>query len=264
MKHSSVDKDILSVIILSSIAFILALLVPGNWVLIRIVTLPLVLVLPGYALTSALFTKQVLGIAERLLFSLGLSVVIVILSGLVLNWMPFGLRTSSWAVLLTGITLGACAAALLRRRGQGISNPGRLGIGNIGLTFGQTLLLGLAALIVCGAVAVSIVGAEQQPRPGFTQLWILPASGAANTKDTVRLGMSNMESKTMEYRLAVNVDGKVVKEWTSIDLNANQTWEDTLVLPQVTHKGTARVEAKLYRIDASAKVYRDVVFWIGT
>jgi len=264
MKYRSVDTDIFVVIALTIIAVALAFIVPPDWVPGRILTLPLVFMLPGYALVSALFPRKALGLPECLVFSLGLSLTIVILGGLVLNLTPFGLRADSWAVFLGGFTLGASAFALIRRRGQSISTSGWLGIGSIGFTFRQGVLLGLAALIVSGAVAVSIIGAEQRPSPGFTQLWILPAGGAANAKNVVRLGMSNMESKATKYRLAVNMDGKVVKEWPSIDLNPNEKWEATLVLPQTGHTGTTRVEAMLYRADTPTKIYRDVVLWLGT
>jgi uncharacterized membrane protein len=263
MKYKSIDRDILVVIALTIIAVALAFVLPPDWVPGRIVILPLVLVLPGYALMSALFPRREFGIPERLVFSLALSLVIAVLGGLLLNLTPWGLRAGPWAVLLGGITLGACAATFVRRRGQAISNSGWLRAGNIGLNFRQGLLLGLAGLIVCGAVAVSIIGAERQPYPGFTQLWILPAGGA-NPKNAVRLGVSNMESTAMQYRLAVSVDGKVVKEWPSIDLNPHEKWEATLLLPQTGHAGTAKVEAGLYRTDAPATIYRDVVLWLGT
>ena len=264
MKYKSVDKDILVVVTITLIAAILAFVVPSNIVPIRILALPLVLVLPGYALTSAIFLQHAPGIAERLLFSLGLSLVVVILGGLVLNWTPSGLRASSWIVLLTIITLTACIIALKRRRGQNITGSSSSGIGHVSFTFRQGLLLSLAALIACGAVALSIVGASQQPRPGFTQLWILPASGVTNAKNTVHLGMNSMELTSMQYRLAINVDGKVVKQWPSIDLQPGKKWEATLVLPQTGHTGTRRVEATLYLTDAPTTIYRDVVLWLGT
>jgi uncharacterized membrane protein len=261
MKQRLVDIHL--VIAITIVAVALAFAVPPDWVPGRILTVPLVLVLPGYALTAAMLPKRALGGPERAVFSLGLSLVIVILGGLVLNWAPFGLQAASWTVFLSGITLGACAVALVRRRGQSISASGWSWAGNIGFTFRQRLLLGLAALIVCGAVAVSIIGAEQQPHPGFTQLWILPAGGA-NAKNTISLGVSNMESRAMEYRLAVNVDGKVVKEWPSIDLNPNEKWDAVLMLPQLGHASAAKVEADLYRADAPTTIYRHVVLWLGT
>lgn len=263
MKYKSIDRDILVVIVLTIIVLVLAFVLPPDWVPGRILTLPLVLVLPGYALTSALFSMPVPEVPKRLVLSLGLSLVIVVLGGLMLNLTPWGLSTGSWAVYLSGITLGSSAIALVLRRRQSIPASGWLRVGNIGLNFRQRLLLGLAALIVCGAVVVSIIGAEQQPYPGFTQLWVLPSSGA-NPKNAVLLGVSNMELTTMEYRLAVNVDGKVVKEWPSINLNSHEKWEATLLLPQTGSVGTAKVEADLYRVNAPTTIYRYVVLWLGS
>lgn len=264
MKHISVNRDIFIVIILTIIAVILALIVPSDWTPLRILTLPLVFVLPGYALTSAIFPRHAQGIVERFVFSMGFSLTIVILGGLILNLTPFGLSTSSWAVFLGMITLGASAIAHLRQRRQSKAALAWPGIVAIGLNLRQWLLLGLAVLIVCGAVVFSIIGAEQQPRPGFTQLWILPGSGAANAKNVVRLGMSNMESQATEYRLTVDMNGKAVKVWSSIDLSPNQNWEVTLVLPQTGHTGTSEVEALLYRMDAPTTLYRHVELWLNT
>ncbi|HLJ32606.1 MAG TPA: DUF1616 domain-containing protein, partial [Ktedonobacteraceae bacterium] len=176
MNHRSLD--LFAVIAITLVAVILVLLVPADNVAGRIWTLPLVLLLPGYALTSTLFVEQTPGVVERIIFSLGLSLVIVVLGGLVLNWTPAGLRAGSWIGFLSIITIGASVVALMRRRGQGRSTARWSGIGKFGFTFRQGLLLGLAALIVCTAVAISIRGAQQQPRSGFTQLWILPVSGA--------------------------------------------------------------------------------------
>lgn len=262
MKGLLIHRDILVVVAITIVAVALAFLLPPDWVPGRIVALPLVLVLPGYALTSALFPGRKFEFLVRLIFSLALSLVLVVLGGLLLNLTPWGLRAGTWAVFLAVITLGACAVALVRRRGQGISNPGGMRIGDIRLNFRQGLLLGLAALIVCGAVALSIVGAERQPYPGFTQLWILPAGGS-NPWNTVQLGVNNMELTAMEYRLAVSVDGKVVKEWPTIDLNSHEQWEATFLVPQTGYVGTAKIEADLYRADAPTTLYRHVVLWLG-
>ena len=261
MNHRSVD--IFAVVAVTLVAAVLALLVPPDIVPIRILGLPLVLVLPGYALTSALFPQRALGAPEPLVLSLGLSLVIVVLGGLVLSWTPFGLRASSWTLLLSGITLGASAVALVRRRGRGMSAPRSLRAANVGLTFRQGLLMGLAGVIVCGAVAVSIIGAERQSYAGFTQLWILPVGGA-NVENAVRLGVNNMESTAVKYRLTASVDGKVVKEWPSIDLEPKEKWDTTLVLPPTGSAGVARVEADLYRAGAPTTTYRHVVLWLAT
>jgi uncharacterized membrane protein len=255
MRKKSID--LFAVITLTSITVALVLrLPPGdmNW---RILTLPLVLVLPGYALLSALFPRISLGVAERVVFSLGISPIVVILSGLALNLTPFGLRTNSWAVCLGGITLGASTVALVRRRGQ--DQPVSRWLMER-ITFRQGLLLVLAGVIFYGAVTVSINGASQQTHTAFTQLWILPASGA-NPNNTVLLGVNNMEPQSENYLLEVDVNGLVANVWPAIKLKPNENWETTFVLQQTGQAGPAKVEAYLYR-DTSTTVYRHVLLWL--
>ncbi len=259
MKHNSFDLLVVAVITL--IAITLAFVVPPDEVPVRILTLPLILVLPGYALIAAMFPERVFGIPERLVFSLGLSLIIVILGGLALNITPFGLHASSWAVLLGGITLGAISVALVRRRGEGIAVREQSRRWNIGLSIPQGVLIGLAVIVLSGAVVMSFNGATKQPRPGFTQLWILPASGA-NAKNAVQLGLSNMELTTTKYLLEVDVNGQIVKVWPSIHLKPNEKWETTLVVQQAGQLGTAKVEVLLYR-STSSTLYRHVLLWLG-
>jgi len=68
----------------------------------------------------------------------------------------------------------------------------------------------------------------------------------------------------MDYRLVVNMDGKPVRAWPSIRLKPNENWETTLVLLQIGHSSTKKVEVMLYRTDAPRTVYRHVVLWLAT
>ena len=263
MKYRS--TDMLAVIALTCIAITLACTVSANYVAVRILTLPLVFFLPGYALTALLFNRQRQGIAERVAFSLGSSLILVILSGLVLNLAPSGLSSGSWIALPGIITLMASVAALLRQRqrqGQDAATPQWTG-SRYSLTVGQGLLLALAALIIGSALALSISGAEQQPYPGFTQLWMLP-SGGAQAKDTVRLGVKNMEKTTMEYRLVINMGSKAIKQWSSLDLRVGENWQTTLAVPAVGQNSPVLVEALLYRLNAPTTPYRHVELWLAT
>lgn len=268
MKLRAVDTNLLVVIILTIAAVVLVFIVPSQWLLLRVLTLPLVFVLPGYAMVRALFPGKPFGNAERIIFSLGISLSIVIISGLLLNLTPFGLQERSWAVLLGVITLGASVVTILRQRRQGETAERWAGFKDLHFTFRQGLLLGIAALIVGGAFAVSIIGAQQQARAGFTQLWMLPASGTSKVNNSVRLGLSNKESTPMQYHLAVDINGKLIKDWPAIDLSPNQQWEFTLVLqkslPASSATTPAKIEALLYRANDPKTLYRHVVLWLGT
>lgn len=77
---------------------------------------PLILFIPGYALIAALFpgSKDIDGI-ERVALSFGLSIAIVPLIGLALNYTPWGIRLDPIVVCLSIVTLCLCAVAQYRR-----------------------------------------------------------------------------------------------------------------------------------------------------
>ena len=78
--------------ILTAILFVVIAFLPNN--IIRIVLgLPVVLFFPGYTLLSALFPRREnLSDIERFALSFGLSIAVVPLIGLILNYMPWGIR----------------------------------------------------------------------------------------------------------------------------------------------------------------------------
>ena len=77
---------------------------------------PFVLFLPGYVLTSALFARRGIRRADVGLLSLAFSAAIVVIGTLFLNWLPWGLTSTTWTGLLLTVTLVASAWALLATR----------------------------------------------------------------------------------------------------------------------------------------------------
>jgi uncharacterized membrane protein len=77
---------------------------------------PVILFIPGYALIAALFpgAKDIDGI-ERVALSFGLSIAVVPLVGLALNYTPWGIRLDPIVVSLTLLTLCLCILAQYRR-----------------------------------------------------------------------------------------------------------------------------------------------------
>jgi len=99
-------------------AIILAVYLPVlNESPIRVVfTLPGILFLPGYCLIAALFPKQDdIDLIERIALSFGLSIAVVPLIGLVLNFTPFGIRLDPIVIALAIFTLVMIVAAQYRR-----------------------------------------------------------------------------------------------------------------------------------------------------
>jgi hypothetical protein len=78
--------------------------------------LPLVLVLPGYALVEA-FGPTSLSRSVRTLLSLGLSLAVTAVSGLVLDQL-WALDRTAWSTFLGLITIGGCILAAGGREGR--------------------------------------------------------------------------------------------------------------------------------------------------
>jgi len=75
----------------------------------------LIIFLPGYSLIEALYSKGELDNLIRFALSIGLSLAIVPLTGLVLNYTPFGIRLLPVAFSIAGITIALLVVALTRK-----------------------------------------------------------------------------------------------------------------------------------------------------
>ena len=72
-----------------------------------VLTLPVILFLPGYCLIAALFCKEDdIDLIERIALSFGLSIAVVPLIGLGLNFTPWGIRLDPIVISLTSIYPG--------------------------------------------------------------------------------------------------------------------------------------------------------------
>jgi len=242
LKRPNFDLVILSGAAL--IAMIVALV--HNLGVIQIVfTMLLVFFLPGYAAFVALFPRRPFSV-ESLVFSIGISLSIVIVLGLIQNYTVWGLLPESWIIFLGDGTVALCVIALLRRW----NHPSSLSVQPWRMSIRSFLLVSFAVLITISAVALSSNGARQQAQTQFTELWMVPAQ-----PNMINLGVKNDEPDPTLYKLRL-VDGdNVLQEWSPLKLNPSEQWEIKLTVP--TNSGH-RIEALLYRLDAPDQVYRHV------
>ncbi|CAD6490796.1 MAG: hypothetical protein ANIMEMIM_00018 [Candidatus Argoarchaeum ethanivorans] len=115
LKHTPID---LALAILLTLSCILCVLCPPlNETPVRIILgLLLVLFLPGYSLIAALFPgRDDLDGIERIALSFGLSIAVVPLLGLALNYTSFGIRLVPILVVLSAFTISLAVIAYLRR-----------------------------------------------------------------------------------------------------------------------------------------------------
>lgn len=83
-----------------------------------------VLFIPGYVTVETLFPKgRELNGIERFALSVGLSLILVMLIGLLLNYTPWGIRLTPIVISLTIFTIGLALAALVRKFMLSRQNP---------------------------------------------------------------------------------------------------------------------------------------------
>src|SRR5258707_11001143 len=217
--------DLYLTIGLSLVAMVCAALLPVGDPLRTLFILPFLLVLPGYALTAALFPNQI-GLAERLLLTLALSISVTVVSGLLLNLTAWGLQGTTWIVWLGGITIAACMIALARRQRyitpNSAVNPGATA------AWLPSAAATAIALVICGFALVLVRDGAAQQSTAFTQFWLMPDE---SSPPGIEVGIRNMETENMRYKVQLLVNNQVVKEWPTITLNNGEQWVDNVVLP---------------------------------
>ncbi len=240
-----------------------------------ILALPLIIILPGYTLTQLLLRKRLpvpssapagdlspqtdqksarpVGRADQLVLTLGLSLVIDVLTGFALNILPIGLQALSWTLAL-GLftTLFALLAMLLRRREmpeEAVKMPG------MRIRIYDYALIGIALLVASSAIWLSIQR-PIVPQPSFTQFWILPAD-AASKSCAVSIGVQSFETTSVTYRIVMTANNGQTATWSAISLAPESKWAHSVFIEQGTASSVS-VEAQLFRLDQPSVVYRNV------
>lgn len=245
----------LMIVIVFALAALLLAFTGLQSVIVRLfVMAPLVFFLPGYALTHLGFASEQLDAWERALLSLGISLMVTIFTGIILNQTPSGLQTVSWSIALASITLISAVFALLKRREKSVQTTPHF----------ENRIQVMPALLIASAVILS-AGAYFFARTttnslshSFTSLWITPVD--KNQPNVLQVGVTNMENSTVNYRLTVQAGGKVLKQFPSIPLQSGKTWNSQVNISGVT-TASAPVTADLYRLDSPSKIYRTATWW---
>ncbi len=253
---------------------LLAALLTGLYPVIRgVLSIPLLIALPGYALTSALIPdRHSLGRTERTVLGVGMSIVLVILSSLALNLLPAGITNQTISITLASITLLGVAIGLIRRRSRMILPAGgpddgpEIGDGpEIVAVRGRERpngfgpeFLALAVVLTVAAVFVAVLGAVRAPQTEFTQFWMLPGA----TQNVIQVGIRNEEGQPLRYRIEVETQSQILRS-AEIDLNPGQDILQPIDLPALTGPTAQPVTARLYRLDlpAGPAAYRTTLMW---
>lgn len=251
MRLKNLDLILVLILVLANVGWMFLPVHPP--VIGVILPLPLIFVLPGYVLTEALFRRRALEGLQRLVFSLILSLALAVFCGFILNFLPGGLNTLSWLATLSGLTAFFTLLAYLRRRGFREEK----GTGKFQVKFLNVLLFGLALALMVFSVVYSVIGAQQQRLPGFTQLWIVPPSHSSGAGScAVSVGIHSFESTTQTYHLIVTNNNVQINVIPPLSLLSQQQWEQVISI--VPKKGNNLIEVRLYRDNQPTVIYRNV------
>ena len=226
-------RDLVGILLWLGIA-VLAIYVPYlNETPLRIVfALPIVLFIPGYALIAALFPgSDEIDTLERTALSFGLSIAVVPLIGLALNYTPWGIRLDPIVLSLVLFTVIMVLVAHYRRALLSPEERFTLPVGewyneakNELFSENQSSLdraLSYILIIAILAAVITTVYVIVVPKEGehFTEFYILGEGGMAadypdrfpvDAPQSVIIGVGNHEYVPVDY---------IVETWAM-----NQTW----------------------------------------
>jgi uncharacterized membrane protein len=204
----------------------------------QVLGLIFVLFLPGYAATAALFpeNEQIDGI-ERVALSFGLSIAIVPLIGLALNFTTWGIRLDPIMASVSGFIIAAAAVGWYRRMRLPVDERFAIVVDfqmdwkGMPLV-DKALTVGIAVMLVASVVVLA--WAITTPREGetFTQLALLGPDGMATDyprnmtvgeDKRVLLSVKSFEHATFDYTVVIVLtnatDYNFTVESSSIDWN---------------------------------------------
>jgi uncharacterized membrane protein len=199
--------------------------------------IPLVLFIPGYALIAALFPgKGDIDGIERTALSFGLSIAVVPLTGLMLNYTPWGIRLDPIVIALGVLTAGLCLIAQYRRAQLAPEDRFVVPYTEVRQSLAQEFfpkessrtdrILSAILLIAILAAVVTTVNVIVVPKEGekFTEFFILGEKGKAADFPTrllagenasLSIGIGNHEYRNVSYTVETWLVDMIFDETTN-------------------------------------------------
>ena len=253
----------------------------------NILGLPLVLFLPGYALIASLFpAKSDLDGIERTALSFGLSIAVVPLIGLGLNYTPWGIRLLPILISLSVFTFLMCGLAYLRRAKLSETEAFEVPFRETALSLkaeilekpksklDQALTVVLILSILLSVATLIYVIATPKEGEHFTEFYILGPDGKADNyttnyvlgeSGTVIVGIVNHEYRPINYTMEIKLENKFLplpENQRQISLAHNETWQEPVTFTPLFEGQNLKLEFLLFNETDRTVPYRDLHFWI--
>lgn len=241
-----------------------------------ILGVPFLLFFPGYVLVLALFPRKgVLSGVERVGLSLGLSIAVVSLLGLGLNYTPWGITVVSalYSVLIFIFVFSVLAWFRQRR----LSGAERFCLerrwqmpGWKDGTWGKVLSIALSLAVLAAVGALGYAIAKPVIGERFTEFYILGVEGeAANYPGAlvvgetgqVVVGIINHEGETTTYRVEIAIAGIKNHEVAPLVLEDGGVYEEVVDFTPDTAGEKQKVEFWLYK-SGEGEPYQELHLWV--
>jgi uncharacterized membrane protein len=258
--------DLLIIIVLSAITVVVVLLLPDGNILRIVLGIPFLLFLPGYSLVSLLWPKMKdIGSVERIGLSFGLSIAVIVIIGLLLNYSPWKLGlvpiliSCFGIILLTSIFAWYGRSKVTKEERFFVNIKMRPTKGELSGVDKILVMIIVASLILAGVVLGYVIVMPEEGEK-YTEFYILDKNGTTedypkdlkvHENSTIIVGIVNHEGSSTSYSLRINLLNRshvVNITWNfSITINDeeknefnfifNITSSDTYVLEFLLFKG---------------------------
>jgi uncharacterized membrane protein len=287
MKPISTFDDLLIVFGLAVAALVVASVPAFSVTVARpIIGTIAVLFVPGYVFIAALFPqKTTLGNGVRLALSFGLSIVIVPLLELGLNYTRWGVRLGPTLAVLVVFTLVCVIVASVRR--HQLPSEQRFAVNWSVLhhsddreaarpaTFDRMLSVVLVIAIVASVGVASYALATPKPVEHFTEFYLLGANGTLRNYTTnytvgvpspATVVIVNHEARDVTYNLLVSENNSTqhaVVYSEQVVISDGQQWQKQIDLVLPLPGDNVKLDFALYADHTAADPYRDVHLWVN-
>ncbi|UCB42578.1 MAG: DUF1616 domain-containing protein [Dehalococcoidales bacterium] len=257
--RTKIETDLILLNLLVLFLVIVILAFPSNVMRIAL-GIPSVLLLPGYALVAALFPRrQSLERIQRAAFNLTMSLVVVPLIGLMLNY-TWGITLESTLSSLAAFIFTMSAVAWVRRKRLPVEE--RFGIrfrlsipGLEGGIWDRVFMVVLVVVVLGAGAMAGYTIANPKIGERFTDFYLQDEYGKARdfTRSVsvgqeveVTVGIVNREHETVSYRVVALLDGVIQTTIEPIVLAHEEVWEQAVILIPEESVGEREAEFTLY------------------
>ncbi len=273
----SLGKDLLIVNALSVLLVLAVFFFPDSSLRL-ILGLPFVLLFPGYLLVSVLFPgKTDLGAIERVALSVGVSLALVPLVCLGLNFTSLGIKLYPTVSSLFILSVTLSIVSFYRRSNMPIDKRVNLSIRSK-LPKWSTLKKADKWFVIAFFVAVLAISSVAvylafSPKIGqqFTEFYILgsnnkladyPVNITLGEKCNVSLGITNHEYEDTSYSICITTENQTIQTINDVHLSHQMNWSQNCTFELKNPGQAVKVDFDLYK-EGLSEPYRSLHLWIN-